>query len=294
MLKKFLWALLVLWGTAQAEQPLTVMLDWLPNPDQAPLFVAEEAGIFAKHGLSVTLLNPSDASDPLKMVAVGRADIALTYQPSWLIQQNQGLPVVWIGNLIDRPLACVIVDPAQGIQQLADLRGHTIGYSSGAVDSLVLGAMLRYQGLSLTSVNLLNVHYNLTQALLTHRVAAVSGAMRNVEFIELQAQGFPAKAFYPEQNGVPPYAELIFVARNSQEARMIAFVKAIKEAIVYLKAEPDQAWALLIKHHPELDTPTNLKIYHATIPYFTDQPAYFDQAQNTRLAKFLNVPIPRA
>jgi len=282
----FLWMMSY---AASAEEPLKVMLDWLPNPDQAPLFVAKEAGIFTKHGVEVTLFNPSDVSDSAKMVAIGKMDIAITYQPSWVMQKSQGLPLVWIGNLIDQPLACVIADGGQGVKLLSDLNHKTIGYSSGAVDSLVLARMLAFHGISLKTVNLLNVHYNLNQALLTHRVAGVSGAMRNVELIELKALGFPAKAFYPEQNGVPPYAELIFVAeaQKAQAPRMKAFMASITDAIIFLKAHPDAAWQLLIKHHPELDTPTNFKIFQATIPYFADRPSHFDQAQNDRLTQFL-------
>lgn len=287
MTKKFFIMLIFLSGvaTSQALTPLTVMLDWLPNPDQAPLFIAEEAGIFARHGLAVTLINPADASDPLKMVAVGKVDIGLTYQPSWLLAQTQGLPLVWIANLIDQPLACVIADSS--ITQLKDLNNKTIGYSSGAVDSIVLATILKNSGMALKDVHLINVHYNLNQALLSHRVEAVSGAMRNVELIELKAQGLAVNAFYPEQQGVPPYAELIFVAHQATTPALKAFVAALKEAIVYLKAHPTDSWQLLIKHHAELNTPINQQIFQVTIPYFTDHADYFDSKQNERLAKFL-------
>ncbi len=285
------FSLLSLSLTLQALTPLTIMLDWLPNPDQAPLFIAQDTGIFAKHGLKVSLMNPSDASDPLKMVAVGKVDIGLSYQPSYLLMQARGLPVRWIGTLIDQPLACIIADKSQGIQQLSDLHHKTIGYSSGAVDSLMLKAMLTYHHLPLDSVQLFNVHYNLTPALLAHRVAAISGAMRNVELVELQQQHFPVSVFYPEQNGVPPYAELIFVAKNTlaPTPAVHAFMVSIQEAIIELKAHPDASWQVIINHHPELNTLTNRRIYQVTVPYFSNRPAYFDRAQNARLAKFLNI-----
>ncbi len=279
--------------TVHALTPITVMLDWLPNPNQAPLFLALDTGIFAKHGLNVTLINPSDASDPLKMVAVAKVDIALSYQPSWLLMQARGLPVAWIGTLIDQPLACVIADKSQDIQKFSDLNHKTIGYSSGVVDSLMINAMLAYHHMPLDSVQLLNVHYNLNPALLAHRVAAISGAMRNVELVELQQQHFPVTVFYPEQNGVPPYAELIFVAKKIavQAPTSKAFMAAISEAILQLKAHPDTHWQVIIKHHPELNTPINRRIYQVTLPYFTDRPDYFDNVQNARLAQFLNVKV---
>lgn len=277
--------------SASAVQTVSLILDWLPNPDQAPLWLADELGLFQKHGLQVTLISPTDASDPAKMVAAGQVDLALTYQPSWLVSRAHGLPLVWQANVIAQPLACVLVDSSQGIHQLSDLRHKTIAYSSGAIDSVLLATMLHYHGVLLKDVQLLNVHYNLTQALLTHRVAAITGAMRNVEPIELKHQGMVTQAFYPEQNGVPPYAELIIVSRadHAKDPRFTAFVDALQEALLYIKAHPAESWRVFVKAHPELNTPTNAEIWQATYPYFTVQARHFDEAQNQRLLQFLQL-----
>ncbi|MCP5458899.1 MAG: ABC transporter substrate-binding protein [Gammaproteobacteria bacterium] len=94
---RLLLALLVLFSaaaTAAADKPekLTVLLDWFVNPDHAPLVVALEKGFFAKQNLDVDLIAPADPNDPPKLVAAGKADIALSYQPQLHIQINQGLP----------------------------------------------------------------------------------------------------------------------------------------------------------------------------------------------------------
>ena len=68
-------------GTADAQDRLTVMLDWFVNPDHAPLFVAQEAGYFNDAGLDVELIAPADPNDPPKLVAAGKADVAISYQP---------------------------------------------------------------------------------------------------------------------------------------------------------------------------------------------------------------------
>lgn len=276
-------------ASVQALQKIRLMLDWLPNPDHAPLFVAQQQGIFAKHGLDVELIAPMDASDGAKLVAVGKMDVAITYQPSWLMQRAQGLDVAWLATLVDQPLACLISEDS--IQRLSDLRHKTIGHSGGAVDSLVLKTMLQFHGVDFKDVSLLNIHYNLTQALLAHRVDAVSGAMRNVEWVELQQQGFTGHVFYPEQHGVPPYAELILVAKSQrvQEPALQALVAALKEAIALVKKQPEQSWQFFIRDRPELNTTINHRIWQVTMAYFTDRPEYFDTARNERLQAFLQV-----
>ena len=76
-MKRILLALILIaslaWSSpALAETPLTLMLDWFPNVDHLPIYVAQERGFFAKQGVSVKILNPSDTADALKLAAAGQ------------------------------------------------------------------------------------------------------------------------------------------------------------------------------------------------------------------------------
>ena len=173
----FFWVPIV---GARSHQ-LTVVLDWYLNPNHAPLLVAEQKGFFKEVGLSVKLIAPSNPEDGPKFVAVNRADIAITYQPNLMLQVDQGLPVIRIGTLIDQPLNALVVLEKSGVRTLEDLKGQKIAYSANAIDSAMLGTMLQFKNLTLKDVMLINVHYALMQALLTHQVKASIGMMRNVE-----------------------------------------------------------------------------------------------------------------
>jgi putative hydroxymethylpyrimidine transport system substrate-binding protein len=74
-MKKMLVLLLSLFaslsfGAESSPQKLTVILDWFPNPDHAPLIIAKQHGFFKEQGLDVDLIGPSDPSDPPKLVLV--------------------------------------------------------------------------------------------------------------------------------------------------------------------------------------------------------------------------------
>ena len=45
---------------------------------------------------------PSDPSAPIKEVAAGRVDLAISYEPEVLLARGQGLAVVAVGALVDR------------------------------------------------------------------------------------------------------------------------------------------------------------------------------------------------
>lgn len=127
---------------AAKSQKLTVLLDWFPNPNHAPLFVAQAKGFFQEEGLTVDLIGPADPADPPKLVAAGKADIAITYEPQFMQQVDRGMPLIRIGTLIDKPLNCIVVLKQSTIKSLRDLKGKTIGYSNGDMDSAILNVML--------------------------------------------------------------------------------------------------------------------------------------------------------
>lgn len=270
-------------------QKLTVILDWFPNPDHAPLVIAEQQGYFKEQGLDVTLIGPADPTDPSKLVAAGKADIGISYEPEFMEHVDQGLPLIRIGTLMDKPLDCLVTLKENGINNLADLKGKRIGSGSSGLSSIMLKVVLSKAGLTDKDVELINVKYNLTQALLTHRVDAVSGLMRNVEVPMLEEQGHQVSAFFPEEHGIPNYSVLIFIANtaNVHDARFPRFLAALKKAVRYLGEHPQQAWEQFAKRYPESGNAVNRAAWFASLPYFAEDPANADPQDWQRFAQFM-------
>lgn len=273
----------------RAQEKLTVLLDWFVNPDHAALIIAEERGMFAAAGLEVELVPPADPSAPPRLVAAGQADLAISYQPQLHVQVDQGLPLVRIGTLAETPLNSLVVLQSSGISEIADLKGKTVGFSVGGFEDAVLGAMLKTAGLTLDDVKLVNINFSLSPSLITGNVDAVIGAFRNFELNQLDIEGEPGRAFYPEENGVPVYDELILVARNDQlgDARLRRFLDVTEEATLWLTNHPREAWELFIKAHPDLDNELNRRAWTDTLPRLAKRPAALDSARYERFADFM-------
>jgi len=273
-----------------AADKLTVLLDWDVNPDHAPLVIAKEDGYFAKEGLDVDLEVASDAAAPAKLVAAGKADVAISYQPDLMLMVKEGVPVVRFGTLIDSPLNCLIALKDGPVKTLADLKGKTIGNSVTTFQEAYLNGILGTVGLSSKDVKIVNLNYNLIPPLLAGQVDAILDGYRNVELIQLEDQGHPVQAWYPEQNGVPAYDELIYVAaadKATTDPRLPRFLAAIKEATAYIEAHPDEALATFLKAHSDLDNELTKKQYTATLPYFAKDPGALDEARYLGFAGFL-------
>jgi putative hydroxymethylpyrimidine transport system substrate-binding protein len=279
---------LILPAPAAASDRLTLLLDWFINPDHAPILVAQARGYFADAGLEVEIIAPADPNDPPKLVAAGQAEIAISYQPQLHIQVDQGLPLARIGTLVATPLNSLVVLADGGVHSIADLAGRKVGFSVGGFEDALLRAMLAKHGVSEDAVELVNVNFALTPALLSGQVDGVIGAFRNFELNQLELEGRPGRAFYPEEEGVPVYDELIFIASTEtlEDDRLPRFLDAIEAGVLYLVNHPDESFALFTSGRPELDDELNRRAWVDTLPRFALRPAALDHARYARFARF--------
>jgi len=275
-------------GPAAAEK-LTLLLDWFLNPDHAPLVVAEEMGFFAEAGLEVEMIEPADPNDPPKLVAAGKADLAVSYQPQLHIHAARGLPLVRVGTLVATPLNTLLVLADGPVRTLADLEGRKVGYSVGGFEDAVLTAMLAQHGLSLDDIELVNVNFSLSPSLLSGQVDAVIGAFRNFELNQLAIEGYEGRAFYVEEEGVPAYDELILVAHREwlEDPRLDAFLGAVERAVQYLVNHPEKSWDLFVRHRKEVDDELNRRAWRDTLPRFALRPRALDRKRYEAFAAFL-------
>lgn len=274
---------------AQAADKLSLLLDWFINPDHGPIMVAKEKGFFDAVDLDVEIIAPADPNDPPKLVAAGQGDIAISYQPQLHIQVHEGLPLTRIGTLIATPLNSLVVLDDSPIQSLADLKGKKIGFSVSGVEEALLTAMLGQHDISLDQIELINVNFALSPALLAGQVDAVIGAYRNFELNQLDLEGRPGRAFYIEEEGVPTYDELIFVANNEKldDPRFPRFLDAIEAGTQYLLNHPEESYELFLKSGAELDNELNARAWKDTLPRFASRPAALDDSRYRRFATFL-------
>jgi len=244
------------WGQTSEETRVTLMLDWFPNADHVPIYVARDAGFFAKHGLRTKILIPSSPNDPPKLVAVGRADFGIGYQPSVTVARSQDLPITSIGVLVEHPLSTITFLKESGIRTPIDLRGKRIGYSTAPTEIILFEAVAESVGLKRQDYELINVSFNLTPSLLTGKVDAVVGAFRNYEINELALEGKTAGYFPVEDHGVPDYYELVFITSDAtvEKRRSVVsrFVAAMEEAIQFTKEHPEEALQIYFKANPDV------------------------------------------
>ena len=222
-------------------------------------------------------------------MAAGQADIAVTYQPDFMLQLKEGLPLLRLGVLVETPLNSLVVMKDGPVKTLADLKGKTVGYSVAGFEDLYVAVLLKSVGLTADDVTLVNVNFNLTTSLMSGQVDAVIGAFRNFELTQLAIEGKEGTAFYPEEHGVPAYDELIYVTSEPlrDDPRLGRFLAAVEEATIFLTNHPEEARAMFMKSHVDLDDELNRRAFDLTLPRFAKRPAALDAGRYDRFAAFL-------
>lgn len=282
-------ALLMSSMTASAADKMTLILDWFINPDHGPIIVAQEKGFFKDAGLEVEIIAPADPSDPPKMVAAGNADLAIAYQPQLHLQIHEGLPLKRVGTLVASPLNCLLVLADGPIKSLADLKGKKVGFSVAGVEEAVLTAILKPHGLTLKDIELVNVNWSLSPSLMSKQVDAVVGAYRNFELNQMDINGEKGKCFFVEEEGMPPYDELIYVAKADaiDTDKIARFLAATEKATQFIVNHPKESWEIFSGTSKELQDELNKRAWVDTLPRFALRPSALDVGRYRRMEAFL-------
>ena len=260
----------------KGSKQLELLLDFFPNADHAGIYAAQADGYFKQAGLNVKIRQPADPSAPLKQVAAGRVDLAISYEPEVLRARDKGLRVVAVGALVNKPLTSIISLPRAHVRRPADLKGKTVGTAGIDYQTAYLRTILVDAGVDPRTVKQRNVGFNLNPALLTKKVDATLGGYWNYEGTELRLQGRKPRIIPVNRAGVPSYDELVLVAGEEalhrDQAKIRAFIGALSRGTRDLRKDPDKAIDGLLEANPDLDPDLQRAVVDVTLPLFLPPP----------------------
>jgi putative hydroxymethylpyrimidine transport system substrate-binding protein len=256
--------------SAGSTEPFTLALDFYVNPDHAGIYTAVERGYFEQAGLDVQPQVPSDPAAPIKQVAAGRADLAISYEPEVILARDQGLPVKAVAGLVPSPLTSLISLPEAKIRDVADLRGKTVATAGIPYQTDFLETMLDEAGVPPDDVEQVDVGLNLLPAVLSGRADAILGGFLNVEGIDLSERGKDPRVVPVDELGVPTYDELVLVANEDtveddpESVRL--FIAALERGTQDAVEDPAMATDAVLAAGDGLDPKLTQAEIDATLP----------------------------
>ena len=221
---------------------VTLALDFTPNAVHAPIYAAVREGFDRRHGVRIRIRAPGSAPDSLKLLAAGKADVAILDIHDLGLARERGADVVGVGALVQRPLAAIIA--RREVRRPRDLEGRRVGVSGLPSDPAVLRAVMSHDDGDVGRVREVTIGFAAVPSLIQGKVQAVP-AFWNAEGVVLHRRGVPIREFRVDDYGAPRYPEVVvFTTRRKLEQRrrdIEAVVAALRDGVRSVLADPEPA-----------------------------------------------------
>jgi putative hydroxymethylpyrimidine transport system substrate-binding protein len=209
-----------------APQRATLVLDFQPNAVHAGIYAALAQGYYRDAAVDLDVQEPSSSTDAPKLLEAGRADFAIMDIHDLAIAREQGLDVVGVMPIVQRPLASVIAGDRDAVRRPADLVGTTVGVTGLPSDDAVLDSVVAADGADPDAVDRVTIGFDAVAALAAGKVDAAT-AFWNAEGVALERRGVPVRVFRVDDYGAPRYPELVLCTSGEEVSSDPGLVRAV-------------------------------------------------------------------
>ncbi|HVF78306.1 MAG TPA: ABC transporter substrate-binding protein [Solirubrobacteraceae bacterium] len=262
----------------------TLLLDFQPNAVHTGIYTAIERGYDSALGVNLTVRVPGNSTDAVKLLATGRADLAILDIHDLALAREAGSDLVGVMALVQTPLAAILAQPQ--IRSPRDLEGKRVGVTGLPSDDAVLRSIVAGAGGDPAKVRATTIGFTAVRSVLTGRVAGATGFW-NAEGVALRAQRPQIREFRVEQFGAPTYPELVLtVSRETLQDRaslVRASVAALARGYEEVLSDPENGVSTLVAAVEGLEREQIQREFDALSPSFTAGARGFGELNRPRL-----------
>lgn len=242
---------------ADVLKPVTLILQWAPQSQFAGYYVALDKGIYAKHGLDLTILRGGPDREQVDYLLRGRAQYATRWLTTALEDMDRGVPLKHVAQVINRSNLAIVGWKDRGIESAQDLSGRRVGVWEGQFRPPFI-AFFKAHGIQ-PQVVPQNYSINL---FLRRGVEACSAMIYNEYHMIYQAgvDEDELALFTLASDDMPLPEDGIYCLRETHErdpAVSRAMADASMEGWRYAAEHPVEALAIVMKYVREAHVPTN-------------------------------------
>jgi NitT/TauT family transport system substrate-binding protein len=236
-------------ATPTAE-PVTLKMALLPIIDTLPMYVAEQEGLFAKHGVQVEFVPVAAAPERDQLIAAGQADgmINETLSTFFFNKEDTQVQIVRY-SLVPTAEAghfFILASKDSGITTPDGLKGVEIGVSQGTVIEYVTERLLQEAGLTADEIKTIAVPKIADRMALLASNGIQAGTMPDpLSALSIQQGAVPVM----DDSQYPQYGFSVISFRkeviDAHPEAIRGFLAAIEEATALVNASPEKYNTLL-------------------------------------------------
>ncbi|WP_185984478.1 ABC transporter substrate-binding protein [Aureimonas mangrovi] len=244
---------------AQDLEPVAFQTDWIPSGEHAAYYGAWEKGIFAEHGLDVTITRGYGSGDTVIKLASGSFDFGVADVGAVLTgRARQDVPVKVVSTLYSHSPHSLFVLESSGITGFSDLDGKRIGITPGNSHRVYFPHIAEQSGTDASSINWVNMDGGAmaTQLIAGNIDAAPFYSIHHYyqnKAAESAGESIVVLPFV--EAGFEIYAASLITSDRTIEERpelVSRFVAAVHEAFEWARDNPEEACELHVQRVPEV------------------------------------------
>lgn len=232
------------------DEPVTLKVAVLPIIDTLPLYVAQQQGYFAEHGVNVELIPVASAPERVQMVASGQVDGTINETLSVMLFNKEEIQLQAVRYAL-RPVDgyghfFILASEQSKITTPAELAGVEIGVSQGTVIEYVTERLLSAEGLSSDEIKTIPVP-KIPDRMSLLASGEISAATLPDPLGALAVQS--GAVIVMDDSSHPEYGFSIYSFRvdviDGQPEAVRGFLAAIDRAIDLINSDPTQFTGIL-------------------------------------------------
>lgn len=282
-------------GSSNNGKLMKLQFGTSPWPTNMFAYLANDLGIFKKHGLDVQLNNFSSYSSSVQAFLAGHLDIITTPSSDAITPYSQGAKFSVI-MLTDKSLGSDGLVVNKNIKSIQDLKGKTIATELYTVDHMYLLSLLDKAGISPDQVKVVNMAIADSGA--AFMAGKVDAASIWEPYLSKALTSNNAKLLYSSKSNPDLITDSIIASQASMQNNpkaVQAFVDSWYEAVDYWKKNKAKANNIMAKHLEVSDKEFTDMMNKLSIADAKDALKSFDSSNDTsfvvvnqNIAKFLN------
>ena len=251
--------------------PLTLQLNWVPEPEFGGFYHAVQAGMYEQEGLSVTISAGAAGVQTWRAVATGKVPLAIASAGEVLRHDLKGADLVAIYSVYQKNPMALMVHEDSGVSSLEDI------FKSGKIGRVAMEADMPYgkflrDKYGFDRVKLLQHGNNLSLFLQDKTMAQQCFIFS--EPVSARQQGVPVRAFSIGESGYNPYQAVVIVhrdlLRNNREV-FERFVHATRAGWQGYLDDPEPANKYMRTQGATMEMPAMKLAAELQSPYIADR-----------------------
>ena len=253
---------------------IIVALDWTPNTNHTGLYVAQQNGYFEEEGLSVEIIEASDAGAEA-MVGSNTAQFGISFQdtlvPVYAAAEEERLPITTVAAIIQHNTSGIISPKDKGIKTPAGMAGNTYATWDLPIEQAIVKQVVTDDGGNYDEINLASQYVENIQGAFEGGIDAVwiyyAWDGINTELAGLDTNFFYFKDYGDELDYYSPViiANDSFLETEPETAKK--FLAAVSKGYEYAIENPEEAAQILVDLNEGLD----LELCTASQKWLADQ-----------------------